>query len=160
MEYDVKNLTTVRIMAISLKVVDSNEILVVSTLNGAKDDMQKIRIYLKSEAWDFKTLEIATDFYKQLVKYRLLLKKKVYDKHLYQSYNDIKLLHATQDLPFASVRQLYIANLKAPTAVLKKPRSGYKEVKSDTYRLWARDEMIRIEKERLKAIKESKNGWH
>ena len=147
---DAKNdLTTVRIMAVNLKAFGSNELLVVSTL-GINDEMQKIRIYLKSEAWGFKTLEIANEFYKHLVKRRILLKKKVYDKHLYQAYNDIKLLHATQDLPFASVSQLYIANLKAPSAVLKKPRSGYKEIKSDTYRLWARDEMIKQEKEKLK----------
>lgn len=148
---DEKNdLTTVRIMAVNLKAFGSNELLVVSTL-GVNDEMQKIRIYLKSEAWGFKTLEIADEFYKRLIKRRVLLKKKVYDKHLYQAYNDIKLLHATQDLPFASVSRLYIANLKAPSAVLKKPRSGYKEVKSDTYRLWARDEMIRQEKEKLNA---------
>ena len=144
-----KDLTTVRIMAVNLKAFGSNELLVVSTL-GVNDEMQKIRIYLKSEAWGFKTLEIANEFYRALVKRRMLLKKKVYDKHLYQAYNDIKLLHATKGLPFASISQLYIANLKAPSAVLKKPRSGYKEVKSDTYRLWARDEMIKQEKEKLK----------
>ena len=74
------DLTTVRIMAVNLKAFGSNELLVVSTL-GINDEMQKIRIYLKSEAWGFKTLEIANEFYKQLVKRRVLLKKKVYDKH-------------------------------------------------------------------------------
>jgi len=31
--------------------------------------------------------------------------------------------------------------------VLRNPRKGYKEIKSDTLRLWLRDEIIRKEKE-------------
>lgn len=153
MVYD-KQLTTVRIIAVNLEKHGLNEILIVSTLHGNRDSMENIRIFLKESAINFETLKIANEFYKELVRYRLLLKKKVYIRHVYQTFNDLRFKYANDKLPFVSVERVYIANLKIPQAVLKKPRSNYIRIKSDTYRLMARDEMIRIEKERYKKIKE------
>lgn len=153
-----KTLTTVRIIAVNLKKHDLNEILIVSTLHGNLDSMENIRIFLKESVANRETLEIANEFYKQLIKYRLLIKKKVYLKHVYRTFSDLRMKYASDKMPFVSVERVYIAKLKAPQAVLKTPRVNYKRIKSDTYRLWARDEMIRIEKEKYKQLKEKKEN--
>jgi len=146
-------LQTVRIMGVSLAKYQENELLVVSLVDPKSQMLSKIRIYLKEDVWSEKTLAIATEFYNRLVKYRELLRKKVSDKHLYNSYREIQDLEGTDEVPLRGVCQLYIKPLKSPKLVLSKPRKGYKEVKSDTKRLWIRDELIRIEKEKYENIK-------
>jgi hypothetical protein len=38
-------------------------------------------------------------------------------------------------------------------SILRKPRKGYKEVKSDTLRLWYRDKAIEEQKQKYKELK-------
>ncbi len=131
-----KPLTTVRIMAVSIKAVDDNGLLVVSEIEVPNYYLKKIRIYLHESMWNMKGLSIANQYYLQLVKYRELLRKKVKDKHLYKTYQDVALLERNETTHFYGIKQLYRAELKNPNLVLSKPRANYKEVKSDTLRLW------------------------
>lgn len=143
-------LTTVRILAINVRGQETYDVLIVATMGGMNlEEHQKIRIFLRDSEWnDLKMLTIANQFYLKLVKYRQQLKKKVFDKHIYKAYNEVaeveRLIGST---PFCGVKQLYIKKRKHPMTVLRNPRKGYKEIKSDTLRLWLRDEIIRKEKE-------------
>ena len=150
MGYDVKDLTTVRIVAINVRGYETYDVLIVATMGGiGLEEHQKIRIFLKDSEWnDFKMLSIANQFYLKLVKYRQQLKKKVFDKHIYKAYNEVAEVERLDgSTPFCGVKQLYIKKRKHPMTVLRSPRKGYKEIKSDTLRLWLRDEIIRKEKE-------------
>lgn len=151
MGYDINDLTTVRIMGVNVIGDEENDILLVMTLvNGKSDEYDKLRVYIKEEHYkkNFKMLTIADSFYTMLVKHRLKLKKKVYDRHLYKAYNTIKELERMEGVtPFVGMKQLYIKKRKHPMVVMRSPRKGYKEIKSDTLRLWLRDEIIRKEKE-------------
>ena len=146
-------LTTVRIMAINVTKHEAREILVVSTLEGTEDSMKRIRIYLKEDFWNYEHLEIATMFYTKLVKERLLLRKKVLNKHLLKTYQEITDLKRNKTLLFSGIERLYIKNVKSPMSILRKPRKGYKEVKSDTLRLWYRDKAIEEQKQKYKELK-------
>ena len=147
------NLTTVRILAINVRGYETYDVIIVAIMGGMNlEEHQKIRIFLRDSEWnDFKMLTIANQFYLKLVKYRLELNKKVYDRHIYKAYNEVaeveRLIGST---PFCGVKQLYIKKRKHPMTVLRSPRKGYKEIKSDTLRLWLRDEIIRKEKELYK----------
>ena len=150
MGYDVKDLTTVRIMAVNVRGYETYDVLIVATMGGiGLEEHQKIRIFLKdSECNNLKMLTIANQFYLKLVKYRLMLNKKVYDRHIYKAYNEVAEVERLDgSTPFVGVKQLYIKKRKHPMVVLRNPRKGYKEIKSDTLRLWLRDEIIRKEKE-------------
>ena len=143
-------LTTVRILAINVRGQETYDVLIVAIMGGVNiEEHQKIRIFLKKEeSNDLKMLTIANQFYLKLVKYRLELNKKVYDRHIYKTYNEVAELERLQGTtPFVGVQQLYIKKRKHPMTVLRSPRKGYKEIKSDTLRLWLRDEIIRKEKE-------------
>ena len=143
-------LTTVRIVAINVRGYETYDVLIVATMGGiGLEEHQKIRIFLKdSECNDLKMLTIANQFYLKLVKYRLMLNKKVYDRHIYKAYNEVAEVERLDgSTPFVGVKQLYIKKRKHPMTVLRSPRKGYKEIKSDTLRLWLRDEIIRKEKE-------------
>ncbi len=86
--------------------------------------------------------------YLELVKYRLKVSnKKLKLRHIFKAYHDIALVHKTNEYTFLGISQLYQKELKKPKAVLSNPRNGYTEVKSDTLRLWIRDEIINKEKE-------------
>lgn len=136
-------LTTVRIMAISVKGYDTHDILVVSTLNDTDDRMKRIRIFLKDTEWDRKTLEIADYFYTKLVTHREKLRKRVLDKHLYDTY-----MGATSQYgALFGLKRLYIKNVKSPMNTLKRPRKGYTRIESDTARLFIRDLVLKQEKE-------------
>jgi hypothetical protein len=91
MGYDVKDLTTVRIMAVNVRGYETHDILIVAIMGGMNlEEHQKIRIFLKDSEWkDFKMLSIANSFYLKLVKYRQQLRKKVFDKHIYKTYNEV-----------------------------------------------------------------------
>lgn len=148
MEYDVKNLTTVRIMAVNVRGYETYDILIVAIMGGMNlEEHQKIRIFLKDSEWqDFKMLSIANSFYLKLVKYRQQLRKKVYDRHIYKAYNEVAELERMPKVtPFVGVKQLYIKKRKHPMTVLRSPRKGYKEIKSDTLRLVLRDMIIENE---------------
>jgi hypothetical protein len=150
MGYDVKDLTTVRIVAINVRGYETYDVLIVATMGGmGLEEHQKIRIFLKdSECNNLKMLTIANQFYLKLVKYRQQLKKKVFDKHIYKAYNEVAEVERLDgSTPFVGVKQLYIKKRKHPMVVMRNPRKGYKEIKSDTLRLWLRDEIIRKEKE-------------
>ncbi len=140
-----KETTLVRIMGVSIKAVDDCGLLVVSEIEIPNYYMKKIRIYLHESMWNMKGLSIANQYYLQLVKYRELLRKKVKDKHLYKTYQDVALLERNETTHFYGIKQLYRAELKNPNLVLSKPRANYKEVKSDTLRLWLRDEILKTE---------------
>ena len=143
-------LTTVRILAINVRGQETYDVLIVATMGGMNlEEHQKIRIFLKDSEWnDFKMLSIANSFYLKLVKYRLMLNKRVYDRHIYKAYNEVAEVERLDgSTPFVGVKQLYIKKRKHPMTVLRSPRKGYKEIKSDTLRLWLRDEIIRKEKE-------------
>ena len=161
MGYDVKDLTTVRIVAINVRGQETYDVLIVATMGGMNlEEHQKIRIFLKdSECNDLKMLTIANQFYLKLVKYRLMLNKRVYDRHIYKAYNEVAEVERLDgSTPFVGVKQLYIKKRKHPMTVLRNPRKGYKEIKSDTLRLWLRDEIIRKEKELYQEkIKEKEN---
>lgn len=108
-------LTTVRIMAINVKGYETHDILIVSELHGTSmDEMERIRVYLKEDLWnDFRMINIADLFYKKLITSRQALKKKVYDRHLYKVYNEIKSVERTEIVdgvgtPFVGVQQLYL----------------------------------------------------
>jgi hypothetical protein len=153
MGYDVSNLTTVRILAINVRGQETYDVLIVATMGGMNlEEHQKIRIFLKKEeSNNLKMLTIANQFYLKLVKYRLELNKKVYDRHIYKAYNEVaEVERLVGSTPFCGVKQLYIKKRKHPMVVLRNPRKGYKEIKSDTLRLWLRDEIIRKEKELYK----------
>lgn len=152
-----KELKTVRIMAVSIKEVDDYGLLVVSEIEDRTYHLNKIRIYLHEGLWGMKGLSIANQYYLKLVKYRELMRKKVKDKHLYQTYNDVALLERDETTHFYGIKQLYRATLKHPNLVLSKPRANYKEVKSDTLRLWLRDEIIKNEKEKNNIKENNKN---
>jgi hypothetical protein len=162
MGYDVKDLTTVRIMGVNVTGDNENDILLVMTLvNGKSDEYDKLRVYIKEEHYknNFKMLTIADSFYTMLVKHRLKLKKKVYDRHLYKAYNTIKELERMEGVtPFVGMKQLYIKKRKHPMVVMRNPRKGYVEVVSDTLRLKLRDDIIDREKklyeEKIKGEKE------
>ena len=146
-------LTTVRIMAVNVRGYETNDVLIVAIMGGvAHDELQKIRIFLKDDEWkDFKMLSIANSFYTKLVKYRLALKKKVYDKHIYKAYNEVaELERLNGSTPFVGVKQLYLKKRKHPNLVLMKPRKGYTEIKSDSLRLTLRNQIIQQEKELYK----------
>lgn len=140
-----KPLTTVRIMAVSIKAVEDYGLLVVSEIEDKTYHLKKIRIYLHESMWDMKGLSIANQYYLKLVKYRELLRKKVKDKHLYQTYQEVAELERNETTHFYGIKQLYRSRLKNPHLVLSKPRANYKEVKSDTLRLWLRDEILKNE---------------
>jgi hypothetical protein len=147
------NLSTVRIMAVNVRGYETHDILIVAIMGGMNlEEHQKIRIFLKKdECNDLKMLTIANQFYLKLVKYRQQLKKKVFDKHIYKAYNEVaEVERLVGSTPFCGVKQLYIKKRKHPMTVLRSPRKGYKEIKSDTLRLWLRDEIIRKEKELYK----------
>ena len=142
-------LTTVRIMAVNVRGYETYDVLIVAIMGGvALDEFQKIRIFLKEDEWqDFKMLSIANAFYTKLVKYRLALNKKVYDKHIFKAYNEVaELERLNGSTPFVGVKQLYIKKRKHPNLVLMKPRKGYKEVKSDSLRITLRNQIIQQEK--------------
>lgn len=145
-----KPLTTVRIMAVSINAVEDYGLLVVSEVEDRTYHLKKIRIYLHDSMWNMKGLSIANQYYLKLVKYRELMRKKVKDKHLYQTYNEVAELERNETTHFYGIKQLYRATLKHPNVVLSKPRANYKEVKSDTLRLWLRDEILKNEKENNK----------
>lgn len=92
-------------------------------------------------------------FYTKLVKERLLLRKKVLNKHLLKTYQEITDLKRNKTLLFSGIERLYIKNVKSPMSILRKPRKGYKEVKSDTLRLWYRDKAIEEQKQKYKELK-------
>lgn len=145
-----KDLTRVRIMAVSLKKPKDYAILIVSTLEPPKYiNMAKIRVFLNTNHWNMKGLSIANLFYKELVKYRQQLKKTVKSRHLYRAYHNIADKERTSEYGFYGIDQLYINDVKHPRNVLANPRKGYKEIKSDTLRLWLRDEILFREKEML-----------
>ena len=150
MTYEPIKLTTVRILAINVRGQETYDVLIVAIMGGmGLEEHQKIRIFLKdSECNNLKMLTIANQFYLKLVKYRLELNKKVYDRHIYKAYNEVaeveRLIGST---PFCGVKQLYIKKRKHPMTVLRSPRKGYTEIKSDTLRLALRDMIIENEKE-------------
>ena len=153
MGYDVSNLTTVRIMAVNVRGYETYDVLIVAIMGGMNlEEHQKIRIFLKDSEWnDFKMLSIANSFYLKLVKYRQLLRKKVFDKHIYKAYNEVaEVERLNGSTPFVGVQQLYIKKRKHPMTVLRKPRKGYTEIKSDSHRLALRNMIIKNEKELYK----------
>lgn len=143
-------------MGVSIKAVDDYALLVVSEIEIPNYYMRKIRIYLHDDMWNMKGLSVANQYYLQLVKYRELLRKKVKDKHLYKTYQDVALLERNDTTHFYGIKQLYRAELKNPNLVLSKPRAKYKEVKSDTLRLWLRDEILNNESTLTSEIKKEK----
>ena len=163
MGYDIKDLTTVRIMGVNVTGDNENDILLVMTLvNGTSDEYDRLRVYIKKGHYEsnFKMLSIANSFYIMLVKHRIKLKKKVYDRHLYKAYNTIKELERMEGVtPFVGMKQLYIKKRKHPMVVMRSPRKGYVEVESDTLRLKLRNDTIDREKkiyeEKLKGEKEN-----
>ena len=153
MGYDISNLTTVRIMAVNVRGYETYDVLIVAIMGGMNlEEHQKIRIFLKDSEWnDFKMLSIANSFYLKLVKYRQLLRKKVFDKHIYKAYNEVAEVERLKDsTPFVGVQQLYIKKRKHPMTVLRSPRKGYTEIKSDSHRLALRNMIIKNEKELYK----------
>lgn len=144
-------LTTVRIMAISVKGYDTHDILIVSTLNDIDDRMKRIRVFVKESEWNKEILEIANHFYIKLVSHREKLRKRVLDKHLYDTYMEI----SNNRQPMFGLKRLYIKNVKSPMNVLKKPRKGYSRVESDTLRLFIRDLVLEQEKKIYKGELES-----
>lgn len=158
------NLTTVRIVAINVRGQETYDVLIVAIMGGYNlIELQKVRIYLKDSEFDnLKMLSIANSFYLKLVKYRLQLGKKVYDRHIYKVYNEIaELERVIGSTPFVGVKQLYIKKRKHPYTVLRSPRKGYKEIKSDTLRLILRDMIIENEQklyqEKLEKIEKEEN---
>ena len=153
MGYDINDLTTVRIMTVNVRGYETHDILIVAIMGGMNlEEHQKIRIFLKDSEWnDFKMLSIANSFYLKLVKYRQQLRKKVFDKHIYKTYNEVAELERLQGVtPFVGVQQLYIKKRKHPMTVLRSPRKGYTEIKSDSHRLALRNMIIKNEKELYK----------
>ena len=161
MTYEPIKLTTVRIMAVNVRGYETYDILIVAIMGGMNlEEHQKIRIYLKDSEWkDFKMLSIANSFYLKLVKYRQQLRKKVFDKHIYKTYNEVAELERLQGVtPFVGVQQLYLKKRKHPMTVLRSPRKGYTEIKSDSHRLALRNMIIKNEKELYKEKIEKKEN--
>lgn len=136
------DLTTVRIMAINVSGYESQDILIVSTLEKREQRLLKTKVFVKEEKWNKDILEVADFFYSKIVKHREMLRKKVNDKHLYNAYMEISQNRHSM----FGIKQLYLKDVKSPMSILKRPRKGYKVVQGDTLRLFIRDLVLEEEK--------------
>jgi len=114
--------------------------------------MKGIRIFIYKDCMNYEMINIANLFYVKLCKYGEELGQIIINKTLYETYHEIANSYANfhwKGITFDNKRK----SLKHYGRVLAHPKQDYVEVKSDTFRLWVRDESIRKQKEIQKDYK-------
>lgn len=147
-----------RIAKISLNEINSNEILIAHIFNKYTRQMKGIRVFVDKDKINYDTLNIANLFFTKLCKYGEHLQQQVKNKDLVETYKYIQDLNKNVEfngMTFENKRR----DLKRYDKVLRHPKPNYVEVKSDTFRLWIRDDMIRRQIEIQRNRQQEKNNF-
>ena len=142
----------VRIANVSFNQEETPEILIAHVFNKNTRKMKGIRVFIHQDSMNYEMLNIANLFYTKLVKYGKDLGQKITNKMLFETYHEIANSYINfhwKGITFDNKRR----SLKHYGRVLAHPKPDYVEVKSDTFRLWVRDESIRKQKEIQKDYK-------